>query len=113
MSDLTVLGATRIQSLIGAGYLLPSTAQSPLTFFNQTGLTPSGVNTVLDTVTLSAQAREALNTGASAFEDRVQGLIQLGNGNFDSFVGRDYSGAIFFGQNLDGALFEKKPFCGM
>jgi uncharacterized protein YjbI with pentapeptide repeats len=106
LSDLTVLGATRTQSLLEAGFLLQSTAPSPLTFFNQTGLTPSGVNTVLDTITISAQAREALNTGVSPFDDRLQGLVQLGEGNFDSFIGRDYSGAIFFGQNLDGALFE-------
>lgn len=106
MSDLTVLGTARIQSLIDAGYTLPSQAPTPLTFFNQTGLTPNGVNTVLDTVELSAQAREALKTGVIAFQDRTEGLAQLANGEFDRFVGRDYSGAIFFGQNLDGAVFE-------
>ncbi len=106
MSDFTVLGATRVQSLIGAGYLLPSTRPSPLSFYNQTGPTQSGVNTVLDTVALSAQAREAINEGVSSFSDRTEGLRQIGNGSVDSFINRDYSGAIFFGQNLDGALFQ-------
>ncbi len=106
MSDLTVLGAARSQSLIDIGFRLGSTVPSALSFFNQSGLTPSGVNTVLDTVELSARAREALNLGVPPFQDRLQGLTQLSERETDNFVGGDYSGAIIFGQNLDGARFE-------
>ncbi len=72
-------------------------------------LAPRG--TILDTISLSADAQVFISANRAAFTERGQGMAELAKGT-TTFGANDYSGAMFIGQNLRGATFNGSLLVG-
>ena len=108
MSDLTITSARIL--------VAPAVSDFGIAPFNQRGLTSTGGATtttgrlgiIVDSVTLSADARALLGQVTSGgFDSRTGAVSQLidGVGTGSQFGAVDLNGAIFFGQDLSGSVF--------
>ncbi|NKB43317.1 MAG: hypothetical protein GKS03_03465 [Alphaproteobacteria bacterium] len=108
MSDLTITSARIL--------IAPAVSDFGIAPFNQRGITSTGGPTtstgrlgiVVDSVTLSADARALLGQVTSGgFDSRTGAVSQLidGVGSGTQFGAVDLNGAIFFGQDLSGSVF--------
>ncbi len=93
---------------------LPRFPRTPVVAFAQfidigPKLAPRG--TILDTISLSAEAQVFISANRAAFSNRGQGMAELASG-ITEFGARDYSGAMFIGQNLRGATFNGSILIG-
>lgn len=109
MSDLTITSARIL--------IAPTVTDFGIAPFNQRGITATGgpttasgrLGVVVDSVSLSSQARALLGQVSSGgFDSRTGGVSQLidGVGTGTRFGDVDLSGAIFLGQNLSGSVFD-------
>lgn len=109
MSDLTITSARIL--------VAPTVSDFGVAPFNQRGITSTGGATtssgglgiIVDSVTLSSDARALLGQiNSGGFDSRTGAVTQLidGVGQGTQFVNVDLNGVIFFGQDLTGARFD-------